>query len=903
MNCSLVGVGAFLGIASNLALAAALAPNDHFEFRLPRSVTFHLEQHAARSASAPNKPSWLRAWREDGSTNFVEFGDRVVLQLKSPGGLSGLMGRNLRLARVVTPDIFILQATDAGTAMQEAHRLAALPEVTASYPVMRRQVNPDSLYAQRSNDPFFGPYFLTGFGQRIDALWPLENIDLDGTRLGLDLNVMSAWPFGSGQGITVAVADTGVDLGHAELTNRLDGSPHFNFFASNSPATPFGGDQSDPYREFWSHGTGVAGLIAAEGNNGRGMIGVAPRAQVASWVIFATNLALVSDESLMEMYQFASDQVSIQNHSWGKGNGDFALGGPTLLEQVGISNAISLGRDGLGSVMVRPSGNDRSHLGNTDDDGYMDNPWAITVAAVNKNGRATSYSNPGASILVSAPGGGGDSNQGLFTLDLSGSSRGINSGITYPGDLSDYRWGVQGLMGTSASAPLVSGVVALVLSVNPKLTYRDVQQIMLLSARQWDSADPDLVTNAAGLVVSHNTGFGVPDAGHAVWLAQFWSNRPPCQLLSISNNQASAIPANGLRVEVTGNGVPALLTSLVSGTAFGPHADDPTAALPLVDIGLATNIPSVNLTNKGALVQRGTNTFADKINHAAQAGAAFVVIYNTPGDDSLINMLGTDYTTVPAVFIRNSDGEALKALFQTNISVRARISLQTVDYTFHVSESLLCEQVAVRVRIDYPVRGDLRLTLLSPKGTRSVLQQVNGDGNPAPADWTFWSTHHFFESSIGDWKVSVGDEANGFTGTVQSVNLIIRGTPILDSDQDGLDDNWELAHFGSLAYGPQDDLDGDGFSNAREQVMGTNPLVQDVPFKLDLTPWQLWGNQRIRLSWPSATGYSYEVWGGTNVSSLNLLTNVPGSFPQTEWFAPSAGMPEQFFRVHARASR
>ncbi|HWH68995.1 MAG TPA: thrombospondin type 3 repeat-containing protein, partial [Candidatus Sulfotelmatobacter sp.] len=136
------------------------------------------------------------------------------------------------------------------------------------------------------------------------------------------------------------------------------------------------------------------------------------------------------------------------------------------------------------------------------------------------------------------------------------------------------------------------------------------------------------------------------------------------------------------------------------------------------------------------------------------------------------------------------------------------------------------------------------------------------------------------------------------TGTVYSVSLIIRGTQIFDADHDGLDDSWEMAHFGSLSFGPQADPDGDGFNNAREQVMGTNPLAPDLPFKLDLTPWQVWGNQRMRLSWPTTPATTYEVWGGSNVSSLTWITNLPGRFPETEWFTPSAPS-RQFFRVRA----
>jgi lactocepin len=83
-----------------------------------------------------------------------------------------------------------------------------------------------------------------------------------------------------------------------------------------------------------------------------------------------------------------------------------------------------------------------------------------------------------------------------------------------------------------------------------------------------------------------------------------------------------------------------------------------------VDFGFGTITSGFNLTNKAALIQRGTNTFAEKIILAAQAGAAFAIIYNYPSDlpgggDQLVPMGETDFVPIRAVFIGNSDGEAL----------------------------------------------------------------------------------------------------------------------------------------------------------------------------------------------------------------------------------------------------
>jgi hypothetical protein len=76
----------------------------------------------------------------------------------------------------------------------------------------------------------------------------------------------------------------------------------------------------------------------------------------------------------------------------------------------------------------------------------------------------------------------------------------------------------------------------------------------VLSARHSDLADPDLIVNGAGFQVSHNDGFGVPDAGVAVALARSWPNRPPLTNLLVTVNNPVAIPDDGLRLLVTGPG-------------------------------------------------------------------------------------------------------------------------------------------------------------------------------------------------------------------------------------------------------------------------------------------------------------------------------------------------------------
>ena len=82
-------------------------------------------------------------------------------------------------------------------------------------------------------------------------------------------------------------------------------------------------------------------------------------------------------------------------------------------------------------------------------------------------------------------------------------------------------------VGTSSAASVVSGVVALMLQANPNLTWRDVQHILVNSARHVDPTDAGWTTNRAGHLIHYNYGFGVVDAEAAVNLAKTWTNVGP----------------------------------------------------------------------------------------------------------------------------------------------------------------------------------------------------------------------------------------------------------------------------------------------------------------------------------------------------------------------------------------
>jgi hypothetical protein len=132
---------------------------------------------------------------------------------------------------------------------------------------------------------------------------------------------------------------------------------------------------------------------------------------------------------------------------------------------------------------------------------------------------------------------------------------------------------------------------------------------------------------------------------------------------------------------------------------------------------------------------------------------------------------------------------------------------------------------------------------------------------------------------------------------LSAVELTVRGTAIDDSDNDGLDDNWETEQFQSLGQSALDDPDGDGASNAREQALRTDPEAFDG--RVDLRYLRL-ADGILRLAWPSWRGFAYSVQSADHALGpwSERAVIEPGKF-QTIWDAKPEAEGVRFYRVRA----
>jgi thermitase len=279
---------------------------------------------------------------------------------------------------------------------------------------------------------------------------------------GVDINIEKAWDITTGsQDVVVAIIDSGVDLNHADLKDNLwvnekelNGKPGVdddgNGYVDDIHGYDFANDKGEPMDDN-GHGSHVAGVIAAKGNDGIGIAGINWNVKIMP-LKFITAEGGGSAEGAIKAIDYAIKMgAKIMSNSWG-GTG----------QSQALKEAIQRASD-HGILFVASAGNngaDNDVVGHYP--GNFDIPNIIDVAAIGSDGSLPDFSNFGLNkVHVAAPG-----------VDI----------------YSTYKdGGYETLSGTSMATPHVSGVAALALAARPGLSMLDLRKKILSSVNQQES--------------------------------------------------------------------------------------------------------------------------------------------------------------------------------------------------------------------------------------------------------------------------------------------------------------------------------------------------------------------------------------------------------------------------------
>ncbi|KAJ3406875.1 hypothetical protein CcCBS67573_g01427 [Chytriomyces confervae] len=499
--------------------------------------------------------------------------------------------------------------------------------------------------------------------------WNLYNDGQNGRIKGNDINVLPVWERGiNGSGVTVVILDDGIEFSHPDF--------HSNTWSSES-SWDFNNQSPNPVPEYSEdvHGTRCAGQIVSAPNNNVCGIGVAYGAKLAGERLLAES---TTDAIEAQALNFKNQINDIYSSSWGPDDDGGSLDGPGKLASAALEAGVRMGRGGKGSIFVFASGNGGREKDNCNFDGYANSIYTVGIGAINHKGEMPVYGEVcAAHLAVTYSGGAG---HGIWTTDVNGECTGVHSG-------------------TSATAPIASAIIALMLSARyenlmsafdestdsltcyistnlfrgslfmaslpylrrlrrPQLRWRDVQQLIVQTAQPTHQNDADWQINGAHRSVSHKYGFGRLDADKLVHAAIH------AQLLPTSQ----------------------------------------------------------------ALFSKATKLYGKD--------AAIASSSSTPSD-----MLSDPLSDIPFT---------TRMVVSPDDLMRSNSTLASIEH------------VQVTVRLTHPRRGCLALVLVSPAGTRSILATPRPNDNSQEGfnPWTFMTVMNWGESPLGEWVLHIYSQSN-----------------------------------------------------------------------------------------------------------------------------------------------
>ena len=418
-----------------------------------------------------------------------------------------------------------------------------------------------------SNDPYLSyQWHLFNTGLLSDELVDFKkNLKAPVATPNVDIRAPEAWNLRTdGSGITLAIIDTGVDLEHPDLKDNLwrnegeiadnniddDGNGFiddihgWNFYDKN--ATPKKG----------KHGTHVAGIAAASGNNGIGISGVAWNAKIMSLDVFPSddddNGFAKTEDIIKALYYAVDNGAKVINMSLGMMEKisplDYlALKDPAIIAAYKKAFSYARENDVFIAIAAGNSGSLRSDINewnNVGDlDTYASSPALFsrefsniaTVISTDSNNEKTAYSNYGQSATIAAPG--GDKSK-IIDLYVPGPGESgeqesveVNFGIlsTVPVGTGDARFegNYDFFQGTSMASPVIAGMATLIRSTNASITAQDTLAILRAGA----TAEPGLVGSVKGGLTAN--------LERSLLIAENWTG--PSDLLKVQQSEETPV--------------------------------------------------------------------------------------------------------------------------------------------------------------------------------------------------------------------------------------------------------------------------------------------------------------------------------------------------------------------------
>jgi serine protease len=625
----------------------------------------------------PLLPLLLAAFAASGAqAQAAEPEARVIVRFKPQADSVRAKAMALRATRSEARDIAQTRATALG--LRTGQRLAAglsLDERThvvvakgmSSAELVRKlaadrevelvAVDQRRKHMRLPNDPLFGGAAVNpestvgGIQARTIDQWYLKAPSSTPGQVVSSINAPAAWDVTTGTASTiVAVLDTGVRLDHPELASQLvAGYDMIGYGAPGNTATAIandgGGHDDDPSdpgdwvtqtdvnngslgsgceaadvgNSSW-HGTRVSGLVAAASDNGQGMAGV-------GWGLKIMPVRVLGkcggyDSDIIAGMKWAAgiavpglpanaSKAKVLNLSLG-GSGSCGTSGMGALYRDAITQ-INAG----GSVIVVAAGNSAGLAvgmpGNC--------PGVITVAALRHVGTKVGFSSLGSEVTIAAPGGNcintGGGQPCLYPMVST-----TNSGTTTPVAADNAYTGSGASVGTSFSAPIVSGIVGLMASVRPGLTAAEATQILRSTAR------PFPTTGGGSLADGNPSQCQAPSAAEQL---ECYCTTTTCGagMVDAAAAVAAAVALNGTSVAITQSPASGLtagqtltLTAATSGLPSGRTVE--STAWTIVDGGgIVTAFASGANTATATIVPSGAGTFSVRASVTDNTGAVF----------------------------------------------------------------------------------------------------------------------------------------------------------------------------------------------------------------------------------------------------------------------------------------